>query len=301
MKERMARMAVRILEGLPLSLLAAVCEAAMLLVWAIDRRHRRIARINLRIAFPEMGDAQASRITRRCYRQLGTSAAEFVHLPRMDEAYLRGHVRIEGAEQVRAAMRERGQPVLVMTGHFGNWELQSHAYARLFDPMAFIVRPLRSGVLDRIVTERRELAGNIAIRKEDSAKEVMRLLRRGVLVGILIDQNVDRRKGVPVDLFTRKAYTTFGIARLALAMRAAIVSGFIYRDPKRKFHHVLRFGPPVEIDYDAPREDEVIRVTRRCNGELEKAVREAPEMWLWFQKRWKTRPEGEPDIYGEAK
>jgi len=300
-KERLARIAVRLLEAVPLPLLAAVCEAAMLLVWAVDRRHRKVARINLRIAFPEMGDAQASRITRRCYRQMGTSAAEFVHLPRMDAAYIREHVRIEGVEHVRAAMRERGQPVLVMTGHFGNWELQSHAYARLFDPMAFIVRPLRSGVFDRIVTERRELAGNIAIRKEDSAKEVMRLLRRGVLVGILIDQNVDRRKGVPVELFTRTAYTTFGIARLALAMRAAIVSGFIYRDPGRKFHHVLRFGPPVEIDYDAPRDDEVVRVTRRCNAELEKAVREAPEMWMWFQKRWKTRPEGEPDIYEDRR
>jgi KDO2-lipid IV(A) lauroyltransferase len=294
-------MAVRVLEAVPLPLLAAVCEAAMLLVWAIDRRHRRIARVNLRIAFPGMADAEASRITRRCYRQLGTSAAEFVHLPRMDEAYVRGHVRIEGVEHVRTAMKERDQPVMVMTGHFGNWELQSHAYARLFGPMAFIVRPLRSGVLDRIVTERRELAGNIAIRKEDSAKEVMRLLRRGVLVGILIDQNVDRRKGIPVDLFTRKAYTTFGIARLALAMRAAIVSGFIYRDPERKFHHVLRFGPPVGIDYDAPREEEVVRVTRRCNGELERAIREAPEMWMWFQKRWKTRPEGEPDIYEEGR
>lgn len=300
MKERLARMALRILEGIPLPLLAAACEAAMLLVWAIDRRHRRIARINVRIAFPEMGDAQASRIIRRCYRQLGTSAAEFVHIPRMDEAYLREHVRIEGHEHVRAAMRERGQPTLVMTGHFGNWELQSHAYARLFEPTAFIVRPLRSALLDRIVTERRELAGNVAVRKEDSAKEVMRLLRRGVMVGILIDQNVDRRKGVPVPLFTRTAYTTFGIARMALAMRAAILSGFIYRDPARKFHHVLRFGPPVEIDYDAPRDEEMVRVTRRCNAELERAIRECPEMWMWFQKRWKTRPEGEPDIYGAA-
>jgi KDO2-lipid IV(A) lauroyltransferase len=300
-KERLAKMAVRILETVPLPLLAAVCEAAMLLVWAIDRRHRRIARINLRIAFPEMGDAQASRIVRRCYRQLGTSAAEFAHLPRMDEAYIRDHVRIEGIEHARPATGGVGRPTLVMTGHFGNWELQSHAYARLFGPMAFIVRPLRDGVLDRMVTERRELAGNIAIRKEDSAKEVMKLLRRGVLVGILIDQNVDRAKGLPVELFTRTAYTTFGIARLALAMRAAIVSGFIYRDPERKFHHVLRFGPPVEIDYDAPREDEVARVTRRCNGELEKAVREAPEMWMWFQKRWKTRPEGEPEIYGDRR
>src|SRR5512139_1944786 len=109
-------MAVRVLEAVPLPLLAAVCEAAMLLVWAVDRRHRRIARINLRIAFPEMGDAQASRVIRRCYRQMGTSAAEFVHLPRMDEAYIRDHVRFEGEGLVRKSMVQRRQPTLVMTG-----------------------------------------------------------------------------------------------------------------------------------------------------------------------------------------
>jgi KDO2-lipid IV(A) lauroyltransferase len=299
-KERFLRFLLRLLEAVPLPLLAAVTEAAMLLVWAADRRHRRIARTNLRIAFPEMGDAQASRIVRNCYRQIGTAAAEFVHLPAMDEAYVREHVRFEGEEHVRNSMAVRNVPTLVMTAHFGNWELQSHAYARLFGPMAFIVRPLRDPAFDRIVTERRELAGNIAIRKEDSAREVMRLLRSGVLVGILIDQNVDRHKGVPVELFTRKAYTTFGIARIALAMKGAIHPGFIYRDPDRKFHHVLRFGPPIAIDFDAPRDAEVARVMRRCNEELERAVRGAPAQWLWFQKRWRTRPEGEPEIYGEA-
>lgn len=301
MKEQMARLVLRALEAVPLPLLAAVCEAAMLLVWAIDRRHRRIARINLRIAFPEMEDREARRIIRRCYRQMGTSAAEFVHLPRMDGPYIREHVRFEGEGRVRKPMEERKQPTLVMTGHFGNWELQSHAWARIFGPMAFIVRPLRNALFDRIVTERREIAGNIAIRKEDSAKEVTRLARRGVMIGILIDQNVDRKKGVPVDLFTRKAYTTFGIARLALAMRASIYPGFIYRDPKRKFHHVLRFGPAIDIDYGAPREEEVVRVTRRCNEALERAIREDPGQWMWFQKRWKTRPEGEPEIYEEVR
>jgi KDO2-lipid IV(A) lauroyltransferase len=296
-KERVARTFLKILEALPLPVLAAVCEAAMLLVWAVDRKHRRIARVNLRIAFPEMGDQEAFRIIRKCYRQMGTSAAEFVHQPRMDAAYIREHVRIEGAEHVRRSMKERKQPAMALTGHFGNWELQSHAYATLIEPVAFIVRPLKNEIFDRIVTERRELAGNTVIRKADSAKEVMKVLRRNILVGILIDQNVDRHKGVLVDLFTRKAYTTFGIARLALAMRAAIHTGFIFRDPERKFHHVLRFGPPVEIDYDAPREEEVVRITRRCNEELEKAIREAPDQWMWFHRRWKTRPEGEPDIY----
>ena len=297
MTEKAARLLLRLLEAIPLPLLAAFCEGVMLLVWAIDRKHRRIARINLRIAFPEMGDAEAARIIRVCYQRMGTSAAEFVHMPKMDAAYIREHVRIEGAEFVRESMERLGMPAMAMTGHFGNWELQSHAYASVVAPVAFIVRPLKNPILDAIVTERRECVGNIVIRKAESAKAVMKILRQGVMVGILIDQNVDRHNGILVDLFTRKAYTTFGIARLALAMRAAVHPGFIFRDPKRKFHHVLRFGPAVAIDYDAPRDEEVPRVTRRCNEELEKAIRRAPDQWMWFHRRWKTRPAGEPDVY----
>ena len=297
MKERIARLFLRFLEAVPLPALALFCEAVMLLVCAIDRKHRRIARINLRIAFPEMGDVEANRIIRACYRNMGTSAAEFVHLPKMDAAYIRDHFRIEGAEHVLESLVGRNQPTMALTGHFGNWELLGHVYGSVIAPAAFIVRPLKSELLDRIVTERRECVGNTVIRKADSAKEVMKILKKRILVGILIDQNVDRHKGILVDFFTRKAYTTFGIARLALAMDAAIHPAFIFRDPGRKFHHVLRFGPPIQADPDAPREEEVARITRRCNEELEKVIREAPDQWMWFHRRWKTRPVGEPDIY----
>ncbi|GAB4229948.1 MAG: lipid A biosynthesis lauroyl acyltransferase [Deltaproteobacteria bacterium] len=297
MKEKLARLLLRVFESIPLPALAAFCETVMLLVWAVDRKHRAIGRINLRIAFPEMGDAEAGRIIRSAYRRMGTSAAEFLHIPRMDEAYLREHFRIEGAEHVRETMEGEGRPAMVMTGHFGNWELLSHVYGMTIAPVAFIVRPLKSALLDRIVTERREWSGNEVIRKEDSAKEVMKVLRRRILVGILIDQNVDRHKGVLVDFFTRKAYTTFGIARLSLAMNAAIHPGFIFRDPERKFHHTLRFGPAIQVDPAPTREETVARITRRCNEELENAIREAPDHWMWFHRRWKTRPAGEPPIY----
>ncbi len=299
MKEKLIRSALRILEALPLALRSALFEAVMLGVWALDAKHRRIARINLRIAFPEMADGEMSRIVRLCYKRIGTSAAEFIHIPKMDANYLAEHFRIEGVEHIEKATEERGIAPMGMTGHFGNWELLSHVYGAVVAPVSFIVRPLKNAALDRIVTERREWAGNRVIRKEDSAKLVMRELRRKTMVGILIDQNVDTYKGVLVDLFTRKAYTTFGIARLALALQTTIHSAFIFRDSRRKFHHVLRFGPPIPMDPEAPREEEVLRLTRRCNEELEKAIREDPTQWLWFHRRWKTRPPGEPDIYGE--
>lgn len=270
----------------------------MFAVWAADAKHRRIARINLRIAFPRMDDREAARIIRLCYVRMGTAAAEFIHIPKMDRAYLADHFSIEGVEHVLRTQEELGMGGLGMTGHFGNWELLSHGYGSVVAPVAFIVRPLKDTVLDRIVTERREWTGNLVIRKENSAKEVMRAIRRKTLVGILIDQNVDRHKGVLVDFFTKPAYTTDGIARLALAMRTNVHPAFIFRDPRRKFHHTLRFGPPIPMDPDAPRDEEVFRLTRRFNEELEKVIREDPTQWLWFHRRWKTRPPGEPDPYG---
>lgn len=295
--ERVYRLVLSALEAIPLSVRAWFFESIMWLVWAVDRKHRNIARVNLRIAFPDMGDAEASRIIRRCYVRMGTSAAEFVHLPKMDRAYVEKHFRIEGAHHFQEARARTGLGPLGLTGHFGNWELLSHAYAVLVEPLSFIVRPLANPAIDNIVQERREIAGSHVIRKYDSAKAVLKEVRAGRLVGILIDQNVDTYNGVLVDFFGKKAYTTFGIARLALATRTTIHSSFIFRDPARKFHHTLRFGPPLPMDPDAPREEEVERLTRRCNEELEKVIREAPEQWLWFHRRWKTRPSGEPNPY----
>ncbi len=297
--DRRYRWGVRFLEAIPLGIRSTLFEALMTGLWTIDARHRRVARTNLRIAFPEMDDREASRIIRQCYLRMGTSAAEFLQFPRIDREYIRNHVRIEGIEYLRATEERTGLGPLILTGHFGNWELSSHVFGIMIAPMAFIVRPLKNPHLDRIVTERRECIGNRVIAKYDSAKEVMRTIRRKTAVGILIDQNVDVHKGVLVDLFTKPAYTTDGIARLALALRTNIHSGFLFRDPGRKFHHVLRFGPPLPMDPSAPREKEVIRLTRRCNEELEGAIRSDPAQWFWLHRRWKTRPPGEPKLYEE--
>ncbi len=300
-RERTYRAALRLLAMVPLRVLAVLFELAMLLVWAVDAKHRKIGRINLRIAFPEMGDGDAGRIVRICYMRMGTAAAEFVHFPKMGRKYVEEHVCVEGIEHVKRTEQELGLGALAMTGHFGNWELASHAYGTLIGHAAFIVRPVEDPAWDRIVTERRELAGNRVIRKFDSAKEVMREVRRKTLVGILIDQNVDRHKGVLVDFFTQKAYTTDGIARMALALRTNIHPVFLFRHPGKKFHHTLWFGPAIPMDTTAPREEEVIRITRRCNEELEKAIRKEPTQWLWFHRRWKTRPPGEADLYREVR
>lgn len=294
------RILLRVLEAVPLPVLAALFEFLALCVWALDRKHRRIARINLRIAFPELEDREASRIVRRSYLRLGTSAAEFVRIPRMDRATFERRIRLEGVDRVVSLTEERGIAPLLLTGHVGNWELLAQAAVLLPVRVAFLVRPLRDPALDALVLERRERAGNRAITKTDSAREVIRQLRNGTPVGILMDQSVDPRHGVLVDFFGKPAFTTDGLARIALAARAPVVPAFIYRDPRRKFHHTIRVGAPLPMDPEAPRDAEVLRLTRACNEALEEAIRRDPAQWLWMQRRWRTRRAGDPDPYEEA-
>lgn len=293
------RSCLRVLEAAPLAVRAAFLEAVMLGAWAAGREGRRVARINLGIAFPGLAEAEAERIVRLCYVRLGTSLAEFLHIPRMDEAYLARHFRIEGAESLQATEEASADGALTVSGHFGNWELMAYVYGRIVGPVAFVVRTFQDEILDAFVDERRRLGGNRTIRKSGSVKEVLRAIRSGTTVGILMDKNVKPSKGVAVEFFGRRAFTTPWVARLALATGTRVHSAFIFRDPHRRFHHTLRIGPALPMDLAAPREEETVRLTRRCNEEIESAIRREPAQWVWFYRRWAVKGGGGPDPYGE--
>lgn len=297
MKGRLLNAAIRVLERVPTPVLAAAFETLCSVAWALDRRHRGYARINLGIAFPGIGDRDARRIIHRMYRGMGTGLAELIRMPGMDRSYLERHVRIEGAEHLEKSRRETGLGCILMTGHFGNWELFAYALGLLLEPISVVARSRESGVLDRAITERRRLSGNRVIRRDRAARSILLALRGKTHIGVLIDQDVPEGKGVFAPFFGLEASTTDGIARLALSTGAHIHPAFIHRDPERKFRHVLRFGPAIPMDCSADREVEVAALTARCNEAMERTIRESPSDWMWIHRRWKTRPPGQESPY----
>ncbi|HEX9191373.1 MAG TPA: hypothetical protein VF847_04710 [Candidatus Deferrimicrobiaceae bacterium] len=301
MGDRLLNVVVRVLERVPTPLLAAVFESLGSVAWAVDRRHRGYARVNLGIAFPGIGDREARRITHRLYRGMGTGLAELVRMPALDRGYLERHIRIEGAEHLEKSRRETGLGCILMTGHFGNWELFAHALCLLIEPISVVARSRESGALERAITERRKLSGNRVIRRDRAARAILAALRGKTHVGVLIDQDVPAGKGVFVPFFGVEASTTDGIARLSLSTGANIHPAFIHRDPERKFRHVLRFGPAIPMDRSADREGEVTALTARCNEALERAIRIGPSDWMWIHRRWKTRPPGQVCPYPARK
>jgi KDO2-lipid IV(A) lauroyltransferase len=228
-------------------------------------------------------------------RNLGWMAAEFAQFPKYTKENIESAVILDGHENFLAG-QSRGKGVLYLTGHIGAWELSSFAHALYGFPLHFMARPLDNVLLDALVNQYRGLSGNKPIFKNESARQVLRVLKEAGTVGILADQNTMPEEGVWVDFFGTPACTTTGIARVALHTDGAVVPGYAYWDENlRKYR--LRFEPPVQLVRTGDTERDILENTQRFAKVIEQIIREHPEQWVWIHARWKNRPKGEPPIY----
>ena len=285
------------LAAVPLAVAFRIAEALTWLVYLLDRLHRRIGMINLGIAFPEKSLAERRRILRESFLNLGRMAAELAHLPRMTAAEI--HDRVRFADEAwwgEAIGWERPSGVMILSGHFGNWELLVYAHGLRGHPVHMVHRAIGNPLVDRWLNELRRGAGTKLIRKRTAARDVLHALREKELLVLPFDQNSVRGMGIFVDFFGLPASTNAGLARIAVRAEAPIVPAFIVRDGRTARHtvHVLPVIYPTRgADFDA----DVLALTKQCSAIFEDMVRRYPEQWLWMHKRWKTRPPGEPKLY----
>jgi len=268
-----------------------------LLFYVFDFRDRRIALKNLELAFPDKTAAERRRLLRATCRNLGRLAFEVAHLPALTPESLARYVRVEDParwDDVVARAREHG--AIILTAHYGNWELLAYACGLLGQPVTLIHRRMRNELVDREIAALRSGAGTQFIPKKAAAKEALRRLRAKAMVAIPIDQNQTRSYGVFVDLLGVPACTTTGPARLALLTGAPIIPVFLVRDGESE-HHRIVILPEIEPANTGDREADIRTTTQRCSAAFEDMVRQHPDHWIWFHKRWKTRPEGEPRLY----
>ena len=301
LQNRLEYLAVRgvvgFLAALPLALAFRVGEAVMLLVYWIAVPIRRVGLTNLGIAFPDRPLAERKRILRASVLNLGRMVAELAHLPQLSDEQLRDMVRFEDETWWREAIGwERPTGVLILSGHFGNWELLVYAQGRRGYPVRMVHRPMRNPLIDRWLNAFRARAGTRLVRKHHAAAEVLRALREKQLLVIPFDQNSTRSLGVFVDFFGVPASTNAGIARIGLRADAPIVPVFIVRQGSSA-HHLVHILPIIFPEHTGDPKADVLRTTEQLSAIFEDMVRRHPEQWLWVHKRWKTRPDGEPKIY----
>lgn len=258
-------------------------------------RLRRVGHRNLALAMPELNADKRRAIIREVFMNLGRLLGEFSQFKKISRENIAKLVEYDGFENYKRAS-ERGRGVLMLTGHVGAWELCAFAQGVYGHPLSFLVRPLDNPLLDRMITDYREISGNRTINKNRAVKPVLETLRRGEDVGLLIDVNTLPDQGIFCDFFGISACSTTGLAVFALRADAPVVPGFLIWDEQRR-KHCLRFEPEIPLLRTGDFKEEVMINTARFMKVIEDYARRYPDQWLWVHKRWHTRPEGEPDLY----
>jgi KDO2-lipid IV(A) lauroyltransferase len=250
--------------------------------WSISGRDRNRALDHLSLALPELPEPERRRIARDSFLYQGMNAAELLHLLRRGSDGMLAQIEVQGWENVEAARATR-RPILILTGHCGNWELIAVALSHGGLPPAAIARPADDPrIQDLIVSIRRRLGTTtIARGTRGAARQILEVLRSGGAIAMLIDQDT-KVDGVWVPFFGRPAFTPVGPAELAIKQDMRVVPSFIERRPDGG--HLVRFLPVLPLPKD-PQE-----ATALMTAEIEEQVRRRPEQWVWWHKRWRRQP-----------
>lgn len=266
--------------------------------YALAGGERRKALKSLARAFPERTDAERDALARGAFRHLAAAALEVASTRALD-AGLEALVSWPDADRrVLEAALAKGKGVVFVSGHVGNWELLARRVAKAGYPSQSIAKETSDPRLTALVEDFRAKGGVRSIWRgqEGAARAMLRALRGGEILGILIDQDT-RVQSVFVPFFGALAATPRAAADLALRTGAAVVVGFCQRDGAG-YRLTMEEVPHPD---GTEREAAVQALTAALSQRIEAAIRRAPEQWVWMHQRWKTRPpEDAPPALADA-
>jgi KDO2-lipid IV(A) lauroyltransferase len=241
------------------------------------------ARNNLRIAFPDISEAETTRIVNAMWDNLGRVMAEYAHLDRLHSDGAEPRIEITGLENLRAA-QAAGKGLLLISGHFANWEVMPFAARDYGFSGGVVVRPTNNPFVARWLDRKRSANGMpMQIAKgAQGTKRIFTLLRKNEAICMLVDQRAS--EGIPAPFFDQDVMTTPVPAVLALKLDAVIVPATNRRVKDAHFH--MHIYPPIVPQRSGDQDADVLATTAAINAFIETRVRECPEQWLWIHKRW---------------
>jgi KDO2-lipid IV(A) lauroyltransferase len=293
-KHRLELLGVRFLTWLPLLLpySASVRVGGVIGAFAFDvvRIRRRVTLDNLERALgDELSLEERIRTGRRSYINFAKSMIELASFRRLGRERLVELVRFHDFERIESALSE-GKGLLVVTGHFGSWELFGASAAARGLPVDFIVGEQTNTLVDEYINGLRRSAGLGIIYKGIAVRGVFESLKKNRVIAILSDQDA-RRSGIFVDFFGIQSSTYPGVAHIAWKTGCPIIYGSIVR--RSDGTHDASFGRAMHADTEKGREEEAERLIAEITKMLEDSIRRNPDHYFWAHRRWKTAPPAE--------
>lgn len=282
------RMAVCLIQSVPLRCCQHLARLLAVLAVRVFRFRRQLIDENLKHAFPEMSSQQRTTIALGMWEHLVLMVCEIAHTARkIHRTNWRQHIQLRGEQQLVRLLLE-SQPLVLLTGHFGNFELAGYAAGLYGFSNHTIARPLDNPYLNRFIGGFRRVNGQYILPKQGSSLAVQQLLANNGTLGILGDQYAGR-KGCWIDFLGRPASYHKAIALFSLTNQAPLAGCYA-----RRLGEPLQFEIGLEDFYD-PASTSGVRpdipgITQWYNGVLESVVRRDPEQYWWVHRRWKGDP-----------
>jgi len=261
------------------------------LLWRMDRRHRRIACGHVRLSFPDWPEHRVQRVARKSIYNMVYLGLEVILTPRLitPNTWSR-HVRLKNVSECLRLLIRQDTGVIMLTGHYGGFEVVGYTMATLGFPSVSVFRPLDNPYINEYVMGVRERTGQSLLYKKGASFTMSDVLSRRGTLAFIADQDAGR-KGLFVDFFGRPASTYRSIALMAMRHHTPVVIGY-----GRRLNDRFQFEIGIQrIIYPSEwsnQPDPVRWITQEFTTELENVIRAAPEQYLWVHRRWKHRPDG---------
>lgn len=276
-----------LLSRLPFSVMLWMGRQIGRLLYYVTVSRRRICEINLRLCFPELSDKEHTNLVKATYRSYGMGLMETLSAWLRPPSHLLDQLEILGFEHLEQALAE-GRGVILAGGHFAIMDLAAYFFSTLFKFNA-IQRQQNNLLLNLFVTRARLRSIDRCIARKD-LRGMLKILKRGGILWYPPDQDFGPKESVFVPFFGIQTATITSTSRLAGMTGACVLPCSFLRLATCGYQ--MRVYPPLPIPSGDETED-----ARLYSHWLEQLVREYPDQYLWFHRRFKTRPEGEASFY----
>lgn len=257
----------------------------------ILKKHSKIVKTNLDFAFGDaMSDKEKREIVSDTFKNLFFYLADFVRNLKADKEKLLQNVTFMRGEILQKLLDEN-KKIVFITAHYGNWELLPKAITAHFAiKMAVVGRELDSKSLNEYVEESRNALGVSLINKHGAMRKLVKALKDGNTVGVLVDQNTADDEGLIIDFFGKEARQTHVASILARRFDAAVLPVFIVSDDRKNFR--VEFYEPIYPAKTSDSDKDILECTQAQSNAIEEQIKKKPNEWFWLHKRWKNRYEG---------
>ncbi len=256
----------------------------------LKRKHREQIISNLKLAFGDSySQAELEKIGELSCKHLAVFAIECLFTARLiNLSTWKKYITLKNFEPALRVLLENNGAI-VLTGHYGSWEVLGYTLATLGFDISAVMRPLDNPYMNNYLVNIRARHGLNLLNKKGAADAMEKIIEQGQLLGFIADQDAGR-KGLFVEFFGEQASTYKSIGLIAIETNRPIIIGCARRTSSEKFHYELDVEDIIYPDDWKNQDDELLYITQRYTAAIERMVRKDPTQYLWLHRRWKTRP-----------